>query len=366
MYLIFKSFKKIIYTHLNIMSKKELGQFYTTNYKYILSDIYIPKNVECIIEPFVGKGDLLKFIDNEGSYNIEIYDIDPKIEGTIEQDTLKIPPNYNNKFIITNPPFLARNKSGDKSVFELYKTNDLYKCFITSFVNQNNCIGGILIIPAGFFFSSRPLDVKCRSEFMKNFKIIKIKYFEETVFEDTPTTIVVFLFEKSDIILQEQNVEWTLMPLNTKKHFIMKSSNDWIIGGDIYNLPILENISVRRYVVGQELKDNEQQLYITLNALDSGTKSNRIGLSYKKDYLYPAKDCSRTYATLRIIGKTLSEDEQISICKEFNEFIEKKRQENWSLFLPQFRESKEYARKRIPFMLAYHIFLHIIYQRSSF
>ena len=49
-------------------------------------------------------------------------------------------------------------------------TNDLYKCFITSVVKQNNCKGGIFIIPAGFFFSSRDIDVKCRDAFMKKYK----------------------------------------------------------------------------------------------------------------------------------------------------------------------------------------------------
>jgi len=47
--------------------------------------------------------------------------------------------------------------------------------------------------------------------------------------------------------------------------------------------------------------------------------------------------------------------------KRFNEYIEQKRSDTWSLFLPQFRESKEYARKRIPFELAYRIICHLIH-----
>jgi hypothetical protein len=113
-------------------------------------------------------------------------------------------------------------------------------------------------------------------------------------------------------------------------------------------------------VEGNILKPGEQQTFITLNALDSGTMSGRISLIYKKDYIYPAKDCSRSYATLRIIGRNLTEEEQKKICEKFNEFIELKRHDTWSLFLPQFRESKEYARKRIPFELAYKIVSNII------
>ena len=93
------------------MNKKNLGQFYTTNYKYILDKLYIPVNVKNIIEPFSGKGDLIKFINksSDKKYNIEEYDIDPHTDESIQRDTLLDPPNYENKFIITNPPYLERN-----------------------------------------------------------------------------------------------------------------------------------------------------------------------------------------------------------------------------------------------------------------
>lgn len=340
-------------------TKKNRGQFYTTNSSYILDEFELPDDVGCIIEPFAGKGDLIDWVKSKGyTGNIEAYDIEPKNEGIIKRDTLLNPPNYKDKWIITNPPFLARNKCEKKDIFDLYETNDLYKCFITSV--KNNCRGGIFIIPAGFFFSPRDIDSRCRDAFMKNYKITKIKYFEETVFNDTTTTVVAFSFENTGPELTEQNVEWIMMPHKIKKIFNMSSSTDWIIGGDIYKLPVPENIKVRRCVERQELKDGEQQLYITLSALDSGTKDGRINLSYKRDYIYPSKECSRTYATFRITGKTLSENEQIELCEKFNLFLEKKREETWSLFLPQFRESKEYARKRIPFELAYRIFLHLL------
>ena len=86
---------------------------------------YIPNYVENIVEPFVGKGDLIKFVEenyNISNYSFELYDIDPKIKNTIERDSIKNPPNYNNKFILTNPPYLARNKSKDKELFDLAYT----------------------------------------------------------------------------------------------------------------------------------------------------------------------------------------------------------------------------------------------------
>ena len=53
--------------------KQKLGQFYTTNYDYILQNLYIPENIKKIIEPFAGNGDLLNFIKD--NYKIECYDI---------------------------------------------------------------------------------------------------------------------------------------------------------------------------------------------------------------------------------------------------------------------------------------------------
>ncbi len=343
--------------------KKMKGQFYTVNSSYILDGLsFSPKYARCVIEPFAGKGDLHEwFIKNNNTLPIELYDIEPKKDGIIKRDTLMYPPNYTDALIITNPPYLARNKCDKKDVFDKYNTNDLYKCFITSLTKQEQCAaGGIFIIPAGFFLSPRDLDVRCRNDFLSKYKLLKVKYFEETVFPDTTTTVVAFAFEKSPILLTEQSVEWISLPSGDKRIFKMSKENDWIIGGDIYKLSIPKGVKVRRYVEGQKLNDEEEITYMTLSALDSGTKDGRIRLEYKEGYIYPARECSRTYATLCILGKKLSPEDQKKICLEFNALIEKKRNETWSLFLPQFRESKEYARKRIPFELAYTIVLHLI------
>ncbi len=56
---------------MNSDNKKNLGQFYTTNYEYILNGFNIPPNVDKIIEPFIGNGDLLKFIGD--GYSVEFY-----------------------------------------------------------------------------------------------------------------------------------------------------------------------------------------------------------------------------------------------------------------------------------------------------
>jgi hypothetical protein len=343
-------------------TKKTRGQFYTTNSAYILAGFMVPNTATRVIEPFAGQGDLLQWFKAQGSTcPVEAYDIEPKHPSVVQRDTLADPPNYADAWILTNPPYLARNKSTSKAIFDRYDTNDLYKCFLWSLTVQTTpAAGGLIIIPAGFFFSPRDLDVRCRNSFMSKYKLTRVRYFEETVFPDTPTTVVAVAFERAPTQLTEQHVEWVCMPSGQTRIFPMIQANDWIVGGDIYKLTTPQNISIRRHVEGQPLKPTEQQTFMTLNALDSGTQDGRIRLTYKDGYMYPAQECSRAYATLRITGRTLTATEQQQLCDAFNQFIEQKRTNTWSLFLPQFRESKEYARKRIPFELAYSIVLHLI------
>jgi hypothetical protein len=342
--------------------KKRRGQFYTVNHDYILDGFELPPagTAQRIVEPFAGKGDLLEWLKTKGStLPVEAYDIDPKAPGIVSRDTLMNPPDYNQAWILTNPPYLARNKSSEKALFDAYNTNDLYKCFIHS-VAQADVAGGILIIPAGFFLSPRDLDVRCRSAFLSRYRLIKVKYFEEQVFPETGTTVVAFQFVKAAATLTEQTVEWVSRPTGAVKQFTLKASDGWIIGGDIYRLPPAVGWNVRRYVEGQALRTGEQLTNMTLHALDSGTQAGRIHLEYKEGYVYPAKDCSRTFATLCVEGGVLSPDQQKQLCVRFNTLLETARAETWSLFLPQYRESKEYARKRIPFELAYTIVLHCL------
>jgi hypothetical protein len=335
------------------MSKKRNGQFYTVNSAYILQGLPFSPDTT-VVEPFAGQGDLLTWLGT--TLPVEAYDIEPKHKDVVQRDTLLNPPSYADKWVLTNPPYLARNKCEDKVVFDKYETNDLYKCFLLSL---QNCKGGIIIIPAGFFFSPRAVDVHVRNTFMTNYRVLKVNYFEETVFPDTTTTVVAIAFEKAQTPLTVQHVPWVCFPCKKEQTFTMSKEYDWIIGGEMYSLPSASGIKVSRYVEG---KSKEGITSMTLNALDSGTQQGRIQLEYKPGFVYPAKECSRTYATLCLSGISLSEEKQKELCKSFNALLEEKRRETWSLFLPQYRESKEYARKRIPFELAYTIVLHLLLQ----
>lgn len=74
---------------------------------------YIPENAQ-LIEPFAGNEDLINLFPNSFW---EKFDIEPVNNTIIKQDTLKAPPEYKGKWIITNPPYLAKNKAKDKSIY---------------------------------------------------------------------------------------------------------------------------------------------------------------------------------------------------------------------------------------------------------
>ena len=321
--------------------KKKLGQFYTTNYKYILQNLFIPEDV-LIIEPFAGKGDLLYFVGNKV---VECLDIDPQKENIEQRDTLLNPPVYKNKFVLTNPPYLARNKSKEKVIFDKYDQNDLYKCFMSGLIT-NVCIGGILIIPLNFWCSVRKIDIELRASFLERYDILTINIFEEQVFEDTSYTICSFQFEKKG--KTKKRTDCFVYPGNKKIPFELNKANNFTIGGEIYNLP--QNTSIRVSRLTKNNKDSEYKTNILAKCIDD---TNTIGLSFVKDVYVDMtpKASARSYATL-VIQPKLTISQQKKLIKRFNDYLHKKRDLYHSLFLTNYREKR---RKRISFRLVFQI-----------
>ena len=210
---------------LSISTKKNLGQFYTKNYSYILNNLNIPEKTTKIIEPFAGEGDLLEFIKKK--CDIECYDIDPKKKFIINRDTLLNPPDYSNKFVLTNPPYLARNKSVEKGIFDKYNQNDLYKCFLLE-LTHNTCSGGILIIPLNFWCSIRKSDIELRKKFLAIYDILTINIFEEKVFKDTSYSICSFQFEKKEGT-KKNIINFYIYPEGKKINFELCEENNFTI-----------------------------------------------------------------------------------------------------------------------------------------
>jgi hypothetical protein len=335
--------------------KQDLGQFYTTNYSYIMQNMLIPNTVKTIVEPFAGQCDLLNFIDDKSKYIIECYDIDPKKENIIKRDTLNNPVNLNDKYVITNPPYLARNKSADKSLYDKYNVNDLYKCFIKQLINST-ALGGIIIIPLNFWCSIRNADVELRKEFLNVYDVINLNIFEEQVFDDTTYTTCCFNFIKKQNISNSKNkLKCFVYPSKGEYEFELNETNNWTIGGEIYKLKLSKNIKIERATKINKTSVNLTQ--ILLKCIDNN-KDNQLGLSIINDNNYYIDETDklscRSYASL-IIEPKLSIDKQKKLVIKFNEYIKTQRNKYNSLFLTNYRESNSICRKRISFDLAFKI-----------
>lgn len=338
-------------------NKQKYGQFYTTQYSYILQNLYVPEEIDYIIEPFCGEGHMLNIIDSENKHSIEKYDIDPKTEWTCRRDTLKYPPIYKDKFVLTNPPYLARNKSEDKEIFDKYDTNDLYKCFLKELLT-NQCIGGILIIPLNFWSSIRASDIELRKNFLEVYRILYLNIFEEQVFDDTSYTVCSFQFEKRESS-KSTTVFTMIYPSKEQIKLLFQEENNYTFGGEIYNLPINNNYSISRLTYKNMKKHNT---HIVAKCIDDN-EENQIGLMMvNEEDIYidnTPKLSARSYATL-IIEPAISMKDQEKLVDEFNDYLSRQRKKYHSLFLTNYRESKTIARKRISFDLVYNIVQYIL------
>lgn len=336
------------------INKQSLGQFYTTRYNYILQGMQAPSSEVVVIEPFAGRGDLLRFLGEDPKNPLECYDIDPKRDWITRRDVLMDPPDYEGKFVLTNPPFLSRNKSKDKRVFDKFGLNDLYKCFIEQLIHYH-VIGGIIIVPLNFWCSSRKSDVALRGRFINKFTIRRLNIFEEKVFDDTAYTVCSFQFHpRTDSAAIRMPVH--IFPQGIRMDVVLDEETDYLIGGHIHHLP-----SDGRYTVARLLDTiHKDTTRLLLKCIDDETPPN-IGLRVlrpEEDLFYDRtpNHSERSYATL-IISPSLSIDEQTALATRFNYFLNEQRSKHHSLFLNNYRE---YGRKRITFSLAYSIIKHLL------
>jgi len=345
--------------------KRELGQFFTTNSNYMCGDLIniFPNNAK-VIDLFAGNWDLLNLLIERRNATITTnwdefeskendrfmvigFDVDPKNNYTLRNDSFRNPIDLKDKWVFLNPPYMALNNNTDKIIYKKYNTDDLYKIAV---ILAKDCEGGIFILPLNFFSQTRD---NLKKSFFARFSIEKLKIFEEQVFTDTTYSVCAFSFKKK---LEKRDFE--IIPsifYPSKEKFILnlKKKENYQIGYEIYNLP-QSPIVVSRLMEGEKANSN-----LFLRALDTGKKEGMISLYYKKE-LYYGTESDRIFATIKF-SKKFSKSQQILIAKEFNSLMSIYRKKYHSLFLTNFREStKEMARKRIGLKLAYRIISYCI------
>ena len=326
-----------------MMADIDKTRHYTTKAEEICSNLifYIPEQAS-LIEPFVGDGDLLPLFPN---HSWELYDYDNK-GNNIVQDTLKNPPNYQNKWVITNPPYLAKNKASDKSIFTQYNTDDLYKAALLSIMD---CEGGILIIPTNFLTDERTGPI--RTQFLNQFEILEINIFTQPVFISTTYSVCSFAFKRKNHKLA-QTFPVNIFPENQQVNITIYPEYDYRIAGEFYfNLVNTKNIFSR--LIGTT--SNKYITNIKLYAID--TRNERIRLEYEPNH-YVGKSSDRTYATLTC-DYQLTEEQEKNLILEFNKQLENFRKQYYDLSMTNYRD---YNRKRIGFNFEYQLLSKIYFE----
>lgn len=320
---------------------------YTTKAQEICGNLiqYIPEEVQ-LIEPFVGDGDLLSLFPN---HKWETYDIEDKGNNVV-QDTLLNPPDYQGKWVITNPPYLAKNKAKDKTIFNQYSVDDLYKAALISILK---CEGGILIIPTNFLTDERTGSV--REQFLNQFQILEMNVFTKPVFETTTYSICSFVFQKKKDNILNQTFDINIRPSNKTVCVSINAKYDYRIAGEFYaQLKNVKNIFGR--LVGSTSQD-----YITnikLYAID--TRRERIRVEFEPNH-FEGKNTDRTYATFTC-QKQLTKEQEEYLISEFNKQLEEFRKKYYDLSMTNYRD---FNRKRIGFTFAYQLLSKIYNEKYS-
>ena len=178
--------------HTSQDDKQRQGQYFTTNAVTLLDGLEHRVRGATVCEPFAGGGDLVEWCRNNGAEDVKAFDIAPQNEATISNDSIHHPRYEGCHMVVTNPPYLSRNKNKEKQPYEQWGQSDLYKCHLASLVSSD-LDNGILILPSNFISES---NSKIRDLFFSRFKLDLVRYYRYPVFDDATTGICVIDFSR--------------------------------------------------------------------------------------------------------------------------------------------------------------------------
>lgn len=371
--------------------KNQLGQFFTTNSNHILQGLEgFVRNKE-IVDPFAGNQDLFAWAKKNKCKKIIGFDYDKNYvdnKKVFYNDSINHPRKY--KFVLTNPPYLHKNKAGKgtknnffSGVHSLFE--DLYQVSIYSILDSKE---GILIVPLNFFCAEN--SKKIRNLFFEKFEIVKLNIFSQQVFEDTTYNVISFYYKKKKIFSDKNAISATIFPEEKVINFIIEKRFGWQLGGNFVNqvknaknyLEIsrltedflefgnyeakmaLQNIKeVKNFNINENIKKTLEKNILVLRAIDS-KNGKKIQLEDIRKYEIlglVGKSTSRNMAHI-IFGQEIPIEDQEKLMEKFNQELNQKREKYFSFFLTNFRDN---GRKRISFDFTYKFLNHLYEQNNS-
>ena len=310
--------------HVSQSQKQALGQFYTTNSDYILAGYEELVKDKIVVDPFAGGGDLLEWSIRNGAKSVVAYDLQPNYPNTIQNDSLNNPPSYKDMMVVTNPPYLAKNKcKGDKSVYDKWEQNDYYKCHLASLAID--CEEAIEVLPSNFFCESR---AGIRNKLFETHHIVSAKYWNTPVFDDATTGICVIHLKRGS-----RDIQQFPMSLSSGEtvDVVLKAENNFLYGEKFFlDINRAKGINIVKTDVGMPPPNTN----LVVGLLDNGKWSN--GVKYNTgDAIYCSPKSFTTYQ-ITLPDHTITESDQKRIADEFQKRMTEYRHLYHDLFLANY------------------------------
>ena len=356
--------------------RKKFNKHYSNN-RELLHGINLTKDdlrrviKECIfIEPFAGECDLIEHfrdIMNVLTNRIVLMDITkinpiepiPGVRIEYKQmDTLLNDPFKQHRckqFVITNPPYTAKNKLTPKqkrkydSILDS-NTNDLYQIFIKQLLmNADKINGGVIIVPVNFMLGKQTHAL--RDAFLNAFDIYHLNIFEKQMFEHTTQSTITLVF--------------THKRFNIKRYKVYLHTERSV---EIINMREFERIlsfSFDSYFHLRTINSNTIRACRNFNIATPFIVSNiKVSLIDPKMFAFIDKTNKDTQdkvsdrSIMRVcFTRRFTTTEEERICELFNKHLQNIRTRTHSLVLTSYREK---SRKRLTFEEAYKMLEYIV------
>ncbi len=302
-------------------------------------------------------------------------------------------------FHITNPPYLylgyiRKHKETQKYLDFFRGKNEGYQdLYQIAMINDlRNEIGNLIyIIPSNFLYGAS-VSNKFRRDFLKYYKITKIKIFETKIFEFTGTNICIGFFKKKEVPKVE-NLEFKGVKIkkNNKiieKMYVLKPDFKYRAGFEfddfLKKFHVQYPLKIKYYLMKEDILKNEgdneikvidannyqnneyKKLNLNINdklkekiesnilyvrTVDTGSYNGRVGLGFitedfKVKGIYVSGNTYRTHPIHIFLEPTITQEDQKLLKNYFNFILETFREKLDSEFLTTYKYSDaEYTRK---------------------
>jgi hypothetical protein len=229
----------------------------------LLKDIEKPPKGTIVVVPFATQP-LMEWLGRD--HIILGYSSDPYTTTIFKKDCLLSPPRLSGAYVICYPPWDRKNDASDKSIFDSYGTDNLYKCFLKNLINDSQALGGTIIIPLNFLTGSRDSEKKRRKDFLNSYKIKKLHVYNEITI-NTYTPIVLSFIRRTEPKPTVEMFMPVFYPSRTQLTWLFDTSTPMLPGSDPfkytpYTSTPNNQIKIKTTLLETEDVDDSQHMYV--------------------------------------------------------------------------------------------------------